>query len=76
MQNEKPQRKNQDSAGGMGNFPSRDLFAYALNFTQSQIALQLSRILYKSAVFYAKQSQFPENQNERKYLHNKGLCKF
>jgi len=50
MHNVKPQRKNQDSAGGMGNFSPRDLFAHAVNITQSHIALQLSRILYKSAL--------------------------
>ncbi len=35
--------------------------------------LHLSRILYKSATFYAKQTQFPKAQNERKYLLYKGI---
>ena len=51
MHNVKPQRKNQDSANKMDNMFLRDLFAYATNFTQSQIALQLSRIFYKSTFF-------------------------
>jgi len=73
MRNEKPKRKNQDSAGGMGNFSPRDLFAYAVNSTQTQIVLQLSRTFYKTALFYAKQSQFPKSPNERKLLFTKGL---
>jgi len=73
MHNVKPQRKNQDSAGGMGNFSPKDLFTHAVNFTQSQRVLQLSRILYKSAYFYAKQSQFTGCLNEHKRCHNKEL---
>ena len=59
IHNVKPQRKNQDSAGRMGNFSSRDLFAHAVNFTQSQIALQLSRILYKSGLFMQNKANLP-----------------
>ena len=35
--------------------------------------LQLSRILYKSALFYAKQSQFLKKSNGCKLNYNKGL---
>ena len=35
--------------------------------------LHLSRTLYKSAPFYAKQTQFPKGQNERKIACHKGL---
>jgi len=58
LRNEKPKRKNQDSADGMGNFSSRDLFAHAVNFTQTYVIRQLSKVFYKSSLFYAKQSQF------------------
>jgi len=56
MRNEKPQRKNQDSAGGMGNFFSRDLFAYiaityGTSFMQTHIVRQLSKVFDKSAFF-------------------------
>ncbi len=37
--------------------------------------LHLSRVLYKSTPFYAKQTQFPKGQNERKFFYNKGLSK-
>ncbi len=37
--------------------------------------LHLSRILYKSATFYAKQTQFPKSPNECKLIYNKGLQK-
>ncbi len=37
------------------------------------IALHLSRILYKSTPFYAKQTQFAKYSNERKYCFNKVL---
>ncbi len=32
--------------------------------------LHLSRTLYKSAAFYAKQTQFPKKSNERKLTNN------
>jgi len=35
--------------------------------------LHLSRVLYKFAPFYAKQTQFPGCSNERKLSFNKGL---
>jgi len=35
--------------------------------------LHLSRTLYKSATFYAKQTQFPGCSNELKLIINKGL---
>ena len=35
--------------------------------------LHLSRNLYKSATFYAKQTQFPKGQNERKLTNNNEL---
>jgi hypothetical protein len=37
------------------------------------VALHLSRVLYKFTPFYAKQTQFPKNQNEIKLLFNKDL---
>jgi len=78
MRNEKPKRKNQDSADGMGNFPSRDLFAYAVNtygtsFTQTYVIRQLSKVFYKSSLFFAKQSQFQKSPNECKLTYDKGL---
>jgi len=56
MNNVKPQRKNQDSAGGMGSLPPRNLFThivitYGTSFMQTHIALQLSRMFDKSAFF-------------------------
>jgi len=62
MRNEKPQRKNQDSANRMDNMFLRDLFAhiantYGASFTQTHIIRQLSKVFDKSA-FFAKQSQF------------------
>jgi len=36
-------------------------------------ALHLSRILYKSALIYAKQTQFPECSNEHKLIINNAL---
>ena len=36
------------------------------NQDTAQLFLQLSRILYKSGLFYSKQSQFPKGQNGRK----------
>jgi len=41
----------------------------------TQSVRQLSRILYKSDLFYAKQSQFPEKSNERNIFYNKVLWK-
>jgi hypothetical protein len=35
--------------------------------------LHLSRTLYKSATFYAKQTQFPKGHNERKLTNSNGL---
>jgi hypothetical protein len=40
---------------------------------QIQPVLQLSRIFYKSAYFYAKQSQFSKKSNGCKINHNKGI---
>jgi len=37
------------------------------------VALHLSRVLYKFAPFYAKQTQFAGCSNERKFCFNKGL---
>ena len=37
------------------------------------VPLHLSRTLYKSPTFYAKQTQFPKDQNERKLTNNNGL---
>ena len=37
------------------------------------IALHLSRVLCEFAPFYAKQTQFPKNQNEHKLLFRRGL---
>jgi len=61
MRNEQPQRKNQDSAGGMGSFSLssfslRDLFAhiaiaYGTSFMQTHIALQLSKVFDKLTFF-------------------------
>jgi len=73
VHNEKPQCKNQDSAGGMGNFPPRDLFAHIAIFVQSNLIRQLSKVFYKSALFYAKQSQFTKKSNGCKLNYNKGL---
>jgi len=78
IHNVKPQRKNQDSADRMDNMFSKDLFAYIANtygtsFTQSHSALQLSKVFYKSALFYAKQSQFSKKSNGYKVNYNKGL---
>jgi hypothetical protein len=39
------------------------------------VALHLSRVLYKFAPFYAKQTQFADRSNKRKLIHNKGLRK-
>ena len=50
---------------------------YTLHFDFSSLApLYLSRILYKSTPFYAKQTQFQGYPNESKYLFTKGLRKF
>ena len=38
------------------------------SYLRAYKALHLSRILYKSATFYAKQTQFPKKSNERKHL--------
>ncbi len=37
------------------------------------VPLHLSRILYKSPTFYAKQTQFPKGSNERKLTNNNEL---
>jgi len=58
MLNEKPKHKNQDSAGGMGNIFTRDLFVHIANIMQTQLIRQLSKVFDKSSLFYAKQSQF------------------
>ncbi len=51
MNNEKPQYKNQDSAGGMNNFSLRDLFAHIVTFIQTRSVLQLSKVFDKLAFF-------------------------
>jgi len=56
MHNVKPKRKNQDSAGWMGNFPPRGFFAYAVNtygtsFMQIHIIRQLSKVFDKLTFF-------------------------
>jgi len=71
MQNEKPQCKNQDSAGGMGNFPQRNLFAniaytYGTSFIQTHVIRQIDPI-------YAKQSQFSKKSNGCILNYDKGL---
>ena len=43
------------------------------NQDTAQLFLQLSRILYKSALFFKKQSQFGNTENECKLLLQKGL---
>ena len=43
------------------------------SYLRAYKALHLSRTLYKSATFYAKQTQFPKGQNERKFYFNNGL---
>ncbi len=48
---------------------------YAIRNT-SICPLQLSRALYKSPTFYAKQTQFPRGQNERKLNFNNELYKY
>jgi len=54
----------------MQTYPSirRDIAGFATN-----IVRQLSKVFDKSALFYAKQSQFPKSPNERKLLFAKGL---
>ena len=50
---------------------------YCSNAQLSAFApLHLSRVLYKSTPFYAKQTQFTEYSNERKVCYNNGLCQF
>jgi len=63
MRNEKPQRKNQDSTGGMGNFSSRDLFAHAVNtygtsFMQIHIIRQLPKVFDKLTFFMQNKANF------------------
>ena len=45
-----------------------NLPAYKALYLRAYKALHLSRILYKSATFYAKQTQFPKKSNELKVL--------
>ena len=54
------------------------LFTYlpaykALYLRAYKAPLHLSRTLYKSATFYAKQTQFPKGPNERKRFFTNGL---
>jgi len=56
MQNAKPQRKNQDSAGCMDNMFLRDLLAqiantYGASFMQTYIVRQLSKVFDKLTFF-------------------------
>jgi hypothetical protein len=56
MHNVKPKRKNQDSAGGMGSFPPRDLFAhiaitYGTSFVHTHIIRQINLFLQNKANF-------------------------
>ena len=55
-------------SGGQGKIQIQTFFERA-----NQLILQLSRILYKSTLFYAKQTQFPKKSNERKYIFTDGL---
>jgi len=43
------------------------------SYLRAYKALHLSRTLYKSATFYAKQTQFPKGQNELKLLVHKRI---
>ncbi len=46
---------------------------YTLRGSTAIVALHLSRVLYKFAPFYAKQTQFAGCSNERKLSNNKEL---
>jgi len=41
--------------------------------TSDELIRHLSRTLYKSTLFYAKQTQFQKRSNERKFFCKKGL---
>jgi len=66
-------RMGQDSAGGMGNISSRDLFIHISKIMQTRIIRQLPKVFDKLTYFYAKQSQFPKRPNECKLLFAKGI---
>jgi len=55
-------------SGGQGKIQIQTFFEHA-----AQLVLQLSRILYKSPPFYAKQSQFAKKSNGCKLYYNKEL---
>jgi len=48
-------------------------FPFSLFPSAKQEPLHLSRILYKSPIFFAKQTQFSGGQNERKDVFYKEL---
>jgi len=64
----------------MGNFSSRDLFTHAVNFTQSQIALQMSRIFYKWPLFMQNKANLLKDEinakpfNPEDYENEPRMC--
>jgi len=49
------------------------LFVYIANIMQSHVVRQMPKVFYKSAYFFAKQSQFLKKSNGYKVKYIKGL---
>jgi len=71
IHNVKPQRKNQDSAGGMGNISSRDLFIHISKIMQTRIIRQLPKVFDKLTYFMQNKANFQKGRMSVNYYLQK-----